>query len=127
MRTPFQNLLAFNNEVEQHWTALGECLEKDGLLTADLKEQVRRVLAQGNGCEYCKAKGNPDPSQYDEKAAICTAFAEAFLHSKGQTSPNVTAILKEYLTAEEIGELLAFISFTTASQYFGALNQLQPN
>ncbi|MER2107329.1 MAG: carboxymuconolactone decarboxylase family protein [Solibacillus sp.] len=127
MSTPFQQLLAFNNEVEQNWTALGECLEQDGFLPATLKEQVRRVLAQQNGCEYCKAKGKPNSSHYDEKIAICTAFTEAFLQSRGQTSPNVTAVLKDYLTKEEIGELLAFICFTTASQYFGALHQLQPS
>ena len=125
--TPFQQLLGFNLEVQEQWASLGETLEKDGFLTATLKEQVRRILAQENGCQYCKAKGKPDPTLYDEKTAICTGYAEAFLKTKGHTSLNVTLVLKDYLSDEEISELLAFICFTTASQYFGALMHLPPS
>ncbi|WP_336046266.1 carboxymuconolactone decarboxylase family protein [Solibacillus ferritrahens] len=124
--TPFQQLLGFNQQVQEQWSSLGETLEKDGFLSATLKEQVRRILAQENGCQYCKAKGKPDPLLYDEKTAICTGFAQAFLKTKGHTPLNVTLVLKKYLSDEEISELLAFISFTTASQYFGALMQLLP-
>ena len=126
MTTPFQQLFAFNTVVQQQWAQLGETLERDGHLSAALKEQVRRTLAQQNGCRYCQAKGAPEPALYDEKTSVCTAFAEAFLQGKGHTSPNVTAVLNTYLTAEEKGELLAFICFTTASQYMGALMQLEP-
>lgn len=123
--TPFQQLLAYNQDIQAAWTQLGSTLEKDQWLSAKLKEEVRRTLAQKNGCEYCKAKGKPNPADYDEKTAVCTGFAEAFLASKGQTSASITAVLKDYLSDAEISELLAFICFTTASQYFGALMQLQ--
>ncbi|KPN95968.1 hypothetical protein [Lysinibacillus sp. ZYM-1] len=123
--TPFQQLLGYNEEIQFHWLQLGETLEKDGHLSAHLKEEVRKTLAQKNGCQYCQAKGKPDPQHYDEKTAVCTGFAEAFLIAKGHTAPNVTAVLKEYLTKAEISELLAFICFTTAQQYFGALMQLK--
>lgn len=123
--TPFQQLLAYNQDIQAAWAQLGSTLEKDQWLSAKLKEEVRRTLAQKNGCEYCKAKGKPNPADYDEKTAVCTGFAEAFLASKGQTSASITAVLKDYLSDAEISELLAFICFTTASQYFGALMQLQ--
>lgn len=122
--TPFQQLLGYNGSILEYWNKLSHEFEKDGRLPAKLKEEVRRTLAQKNGCLYCKAKGKPNPVDYDEKTAVCTGFAEAFLAGKGQTSPNVTAVLKEYLTDAEISELIAFICFTTASQYFGALMQL---
>lgn len=122
--TPFQQLLGYNDLILTYWNKLGNEFEKDGHLSAKLKEEVRRTLAQKNGCLYCKAKGKPNPIDYDEKTAICTGFSEAFLISKGQTSPNVTKVLKEYLTDAEISELISFICFTTASQYFGALMQL---
>lgn len=125
--TPFQQLFGFNLQIQEQWASLGEALEKDGFLSATLKEQVRRILAQENGCQYCKAKGKPDPLLYDEKTAICTGYAQAFLKTKGHTPLNVTLVLKEYLSDEEISELLAFICFTTASQYFGALMQLPPS
>ena len=121
--TPFQQLLAFNEHILSSWNRLGEVLEKDGALSAGLKEEIRRTLAAQNGCDYCRAKGQPNPKQ-DEKTAVCTGFAEAFLSTKGRTSPRVTAVLKDYLSDTEISELLAFICFTTASQYFGALMQL---
>ena len=124
--TPFQRLLGHNQGVMTSWNALGDVLEKDGLLSAELKEQVRRTLAQNNGCEYCKAKGKPEPETYNEKTAIAVGFAEVFLKLKGNIPESSFNVLKEYLTEQEISELCAFICFTTASQYFGAMMKLMP-
>lgn len=123
--TPFQRLLGHNPEVMKAWANLGDVLEEDGLLRSELKEQVRRTLAQSNGCEYCKAKGKPDPEKFDEKTSIAVGFAEVFAKQKGDLSDSTFEILKEILTEEEISELCAFISFTTASHYFGALLKLE--
>ncbi|MFT4414741.1 carboxymuconolactone decarboxylase family protein [Fredinandcohnia humi] len=123
--TPFQKLLGHNVSVMERWTSLGEVLEEDGFLSSKLKEQVRRTLAQGNGCEYCKAKGKPDPSQYDEKIATAVGFAEVFLQQKGSIQDSVFNVLKETLSEGEISELCAFITFTTAQQYFGAMMKLE--
>jgi len=124
--TPFQELLNFDKTIQTLWGKMGEAFEKENYLSASLKEEVRKTLAQENGCLYCKAKGKPNPRIYDEKTAVCTGYAEAFLKSKGQTSHKVTEILNDYLTKDEKDELLAFICFTTASQYLGALQQLKP-
>ena len=124
--TPFQELLNFNPTIQHLWGNISEELEKDNYLTSHLKEEVRKTLAQENGCLYCKAKGKPDPTTYDEKTAVCTGYAKAFLQSKGHTSPSVTNVLNEYLSKEEKDELLTFICFITASQYLGAIQQLQP-
>ncbi|AWB44880.1 alkylhydroperoxidase [Paenibacillus sp. CAA11] len=123
--TPFQKLLGHNKEVMNAWNQLGDALEKDGRLSAQLKEQVRRTLAQNNGCEYCKAKGKPEPHLFDEKISLAVGFAEIFIKQKGDLSDGIFNVLKESLTDEEISELCAFITFTTASQYFGALMQLE--
>ncbi len=48
--TPFQQLLGYNPSIMESWNTLGTNLEGDGCLSAPLKEQVRRVLAQQNGC-----------------------------------------------------------------------------
>jgi len=124
--TPFQRLLGHNLEVMQGWCYLGTVLEKEGFLSSELKEQVRRSLAQSNGCEYCKAKGKPDLDHFDEKTSIAIAFSEVFLKQKGEIPDSSFEILQEYMTEEEISELCAFISFTTASQYFGAMMKLEP-
>lgn len=124
--TPFQRLLGHNKEVMERWSQLGDVLEKDGLLSAKLKEQVRRTLAQSNGCEYCKVKGKPDPSLFDEKTSIAIGFAEVFLKKRSDISDSHFNILKDYFTEEEISELCAFITFTTAQQNFGAIMKLEP-
>ena len=123
--TPFQKLLGHNVNIMEKWNSLSEELEKDGLLSSMLKEEVRRTLAQENGCEYCKAKGKRDDKYYDEKITVSVGFAQAFLFSKGKTSPTIVNVLKEYFSDAEISELIAFICFSTASQYFGALMQLK--
>lgn len=123
--TPFQRLLGHNKEVAASWSSLGDILERDGLLSAKLKEQVRRVLAQTNGCEYCKAKGKPEPHLYDEKTSIAVGFAEVFLKYKKENIPDFAFnLLRETFSDEEISELCAFLCFTTAQQYFGATMQL---
>lgn len=124
--TPFQRLLGYNVDVLNGWNQLGDVLEKDLNLSSHLKEQVRRTLAQSNGCEYCKAKGKPESHLFDEKTSIAVGFAEVFLKQKGDISEAQFNILKEYLSEAEISELIAFITFTTASQYFGAIMRLEP-
>ena len=123
--SPFQRLLGHNIEVMKGWSRLGDVLEKDGLLSAELKEQVRRTLAQSNGCEYCKAKGKPELEKFNEKISIAVGFAEVFLKQKGDISNAIFDILGECFSEEEISELCAFIAFTTASQYFGAMLRLE--
>ncbi|MUK87841.1 carboxymuconolactone decarboxylase family protein [Ornithinibacillus sp. L9] len=122
--TPFQRLLGHNKDVMEGWSQLGDVLEKNGILKSNLKEQVRRTLAQSNGCEYCKAKGKPDTGKFDEKTSIAVGFAEVFLKQKGDIADSTFDVLRECFTEDEISELCAFISFTTASQYFGAIMKL---
>ncbi len=57
--TPFQKLLGHNPKILSSWTRLEKDLIEEGTLSLDVKEQVRRTLAQSNGCAYCKAKGKP--------------------------------------------------------------------
>lgn len=126
--TPFQKLLGHNKKIVEAWSFLGEVLENNGLLSSRLKEQVRRALAQSNGCEYCKAKGKPDPTEFDEKTSIAIGFVEVFLkHQKGNIPDYAYKIVKEYFSDEEISELFAFICYTTAQQYFGAIMKLEPS
>lgn len=123
-QTPFQNLLGHHLKVMEAWSNLGEELEKGGHLSVELKEQVRRTLAQENGCEYCKAKGKPDPNKIDEKTSIAIGFADLFTKQKSTISNSTFNILKQFFSDEEISELCAFICFMTAQQYFGAMLNL---
>ncbi|MDN4525017.1 carboxymuconolactone decarboxylase family protein [Fictibacillus fluitans] len=123
--SPFQQLLGHNPEIMNKWNDLGSLLAEEGELSSMLKEQVRRTLAQGNGCEYCKAKGRPEPHLFDEKTSIAVGLADVFLKVKGDIPDSVFMVLKEIFSDEEISELCAFIAFATASQYFGAMTGLK--
>ncbi|MFJ7752451.1 carboxymuconolactone decarboxylase family protein [Peribacillus muralis] len=121
--SPFQRLF-HSEEILQKWSDLSECMSADGNLSMELKENVRRVLAFGNGCSYCQAKGRPlRASEIKESYAL--GFTEVFLTQREKTGEQFFHVLKEALTDEEISELLAFICFTTAQQYFGALMELE--
>jgi alkylhydroperoxidase family enzyme len=123
--TPFQQLF-YSQHILDRWNSLSEALSGDGALSCELKEQVRRVLAFGNGCEYCRAKGKPEDME-DAKTSYAVAFAEVFLIQREKTEEKFFDVLKEMFTDEEISELIAFICFTTAQQYFGALMDLKPD
>ena len=124
-RTKFERLLGHNIEIQGNWSKLGESLNNAGQLSPTLKEQVRRTLAQRNGCEYCRAKGKPDQIQFDEQTAVAVGFAEVFLKMKGEIPSSIIEVLKETFTEAEISELCAFITFMTASQNVGAMLGLE--
>lgn len=123
--TPFERLLGYNPRMMQQWSALGETITADGKLSAELKEQVRRTLAQQNGCAYCQAKGKPAVHSFDERTALAVGFAEVFLRMKGETPASAIDVLHETFSDAEISELCACIAFLTASQYVGAMLGLE--
>lgn len=122
--TPFEKILGHNVDILQAWSHLHEVVVKKGLLSATLKEQVRRTLAQQNGCEYCQAKGMPQRHLFDEKTTVAVAFAEVFLKEKGNVPSSAVHVLQQTFCDAEISELVAFITFITASQYVGAILKL---
>ena len=124
--TPFERLLGHNPDVLGEWVKLEESLWGSSTFTPQLREQVRRVLAFGNQCEYCMAKGKPSDVHPDPKEALAVAFAQAFIHDHRAIDDSSFAVLREEFTEAEIAELTAFISFVTASQMFGAALKLQP-
>ncbi|MEL3711637.1 carboxymuconolactone decarboxylase family protein [Staphylococcus borealis] len=125
-QTPFQKLLGHQDKIMQSWSQLSDVLESDGTLSKTLKEEIRRMLAQKNGCQYCKAKGQPTGSLKDEKSSICIGFTEVFIKMGDHIPDNIIKVLQDNLTTEEIVELIAFITFTNAQQNFGAIMKLQP-
>lgn len=123
--SPFERLLGHNAEILGQWTGLEKAFFNEGVLSPKLKEQVRRVLAHGNKCEYCMAKGKPDSSVYDEQISLAAGFAEVFLNHKSSINDQTFNILRECFSDTEISELISFICFITASQTFGAVMDLK--
>lgn len=71
-----------------------------------------------------QGKGKPEPHLFDEKISIAVGFAEVFIKQKDISDAQFD-ILRGYFSEAEISELLSFITFTTASQYFGAIMKLE--
>ncbi|MEU6716377.1 hypothetical protein ABZ897_33350 [Nonomuraea sp. NPDC046802] len=124
--TGFQRLLGHNAAILTAWEHLEETLITKGTLTPELKEQVRRVLAFGNGCEYCQAWGSAADSHPDPKESLAVALAELMLQGPRDITDAQFDVLRSEFTDAEISELLAWITFITASQTIGAVLRLKP-
>ncbi|WP_323704131.1 carboxymuconolactone decarboxylase family protein [Mammaliicoccus sp. Dog046] len=122
--TPFQKILGHNRKIYNSWNELSNVLENEGYLSMSLKEELRRILAQKNGCQYCKAKGKPTHQFTDEKSSVCIGFVEVYLKMKENIPSYIIETLKETLTDEELIELITFTLFTTAQQHFGSILQI---
>ena len=123
--TPFQQLLGHNKNILEKWASLEEAVFSSDTFSAELKEEVRRILAFNNGCEYCKAKGAPSKTITDSRIQSAVRIAD-MSGKKTQISEEKFSALKEAFTDGEIAELMALICFITACQRFGALLDLAP-
>jgi alkylhydroperoxidase family enzyme len=120
--TPHERLIGHNAGILERWLALEEAFVKSATFEPELREQVRRALAFGNRCEYCMAKaGPPDPGQQSTRIALATAFAGVAGTDHRHITEEHINVLREEFSEREIAELLAFISFVTAAQMFGAM------
>lgn len=125
--TSFDKLLGHLPSVQEKWNALEDILKNEGQLSVDLKEKIRKILAQNSGCLYCKSKGKPIKKFTDEKSLVCIGFVDVYVSQKGQVPQSTIQVLTKTLTDLEIVELLAFVSFTHCQQEFGAMMNLQPS
>ena len=48
--TSFDKLLGHLPSVQEKWNALEDILKNEGQLSVDLKEEIRKILAQNSGC-----------------------------------------------------------------------------
>lgn len=124
--TPFQQLLGHHKDILEKWIALDKSFFSSDTFSAELKEEVRRVLAFNNGCEYCMAKGIPSENIMDSRIRLATWLADASTKKTHIDDHEFSKIKKEF-TDGEISELLAYICFMTACQRFGALLNLEPS
>lgn len=117
--------MGHNLEVMNCWNALETAFLTSSTFTAELKEEVRRVLAFMNQCEYCMSKGVPSNSIESERTRKAVEFAKLWKNHL-EISELAIASLKEHFTDAEISELCALISFLCASQRFGSGLGLKP-
>lgn len=121
-KTPFERLLGHVPEVLNKWDALELAFFNSNTFEAGFLEQLRRALAFNNQCHYCMAKaGPPDTNIEDNRLIVAMRFANKFSISHQSIDPHEIEQLQSYFSDEEIVELVAFCSFISASQQFGAV------
>ena len=104
------------------WDGLRRALTgPSSTLSPELKEQVRRTLAQRTGCAFCASLGDPAAEQPSARDSLAVAFAEAVAADHTAISDAQLAVLLEDFTVPEVVELLTWIVFEHAGQMFGAL------
>ncbi|HHT0591809.1 TPA: carboxymuconolactone decarboxylase family protein [Legionella anisa] len=119
--TPFERLLGHAPEILNQWGKLEVAFFQSKTFEADFLEQVRRALAFNNQCHYCMAKaGPPDKDPQGERLIEALRFANLFSITHESVDKNEITRLKNLFSEAEIAELIAFCSFISAAQKFGA-------
>jgi alkylhydroperoxidase family enzyme len=103
------------------WKSLDAELRFGGTLDPELKEQVRRSMAPGLGCEFCATLGGPPAEGLDPKVSLGIAYAQRIIQDHRDLDEGLFAVLREEFTESEIVELTIWICFMTAGQMFGAI------
>jgi alkylhydroperoxidase family enzyme len=119
--------MAHRPEILRPWAALdAEFFGTSSLVENSIKEEARRTLAQGAGCQFCASLGTPREEHPHPREALAVAFAELIANDHHQIDENMFAVLREEFSEDEIVELLAWICFKLGSNIFGALMKLAP-
>lgn len=121
--TPFQALF-HDSAVLRLWNRVEAAFDNSPTFDAAFLEQLRRVMAYANGCEYCMAKGQPaDPNP--GRVEVAVRFARDMALDHRALDRQRIEELKQYFSEPEISELVAYCAFTSASQKVGAVLGLE--
>jgi alkylhydroperoxidase family enzyme len=124
--TPYFNVMDHRKDISAKWMEMDEFLRFGGKLDSDLKEEVRRAVAQQSGCKFCASLGDPQPHYDDPRVAAAVRFGTAVAQSPVGVSDETFDDLRQHFNAEEIVELSCWISFMYGAEMFGAIMKLDP-
>jgi hypothetical protein len=114
-------------EITGKWREFDTFLRFSGLLDVDLKEEVRRAIAQHGGCKMCASLGEPQSSYKDPRMAAAVRFGSAVAQSPNKGVPDeVFDDVRAHFDAAEIVELSCWVSFVYGAEIFGGIMQLDP-
>jgi alkylhydroperoxidase family enzyme len=120
--TTADRILGHRPELLDAWDGLRRALTgPSSTLSPQLKEQVRRTLAQRTGCAYCASLGRPAAEHHDPKESLAVAFADAVAADHAAIGDAEVAVLLDELTIPQTVELLTWIVFEHAGQMLGSL------
>jgi alkylhydroperoxidase family enzyme len=118
-------IMGHRPEIMQRWGELDASMRFNGLLSPDLKEEVRRSLAPGIGCVSCASLGDAAEEHPERRESLAVAYAQLLMDSKA-IEDGTFEVLREEFTEPEIVELTCWALFMIASQGFGAVMHFEP-
>ena len=125
--TTADRVMGHRPELLEAWQNLGAALlGPSSTLPTQLKEEVRRTLAQKTGCRFCASLGQPSPDHATRRESLAVAFADAVASDHAAISDAQVQVLFDEFTIAEVVELLIWISFEYAGQTFGCLIADEP-
>lgn len=124
---PWYAVLAHRPDIVRCWSDLDAVFfSPTSTVSNEIKEQVRRTLAQGLGCRFCASLGTPRDEHPDTREALAVAFAELVKQDHRDVDESTFDVMREEFTDEEIVELVSWVCFSYGSNMFGALMNLAP-
>lgn len=124
----FYATLGHRPGIMKAWAAMDEAMMgEDTTLPPALKENVRRSLSQGVGCEYCASFGPPPPEGHDRRESLALAYVQLIAEDPTAIDDSTFEVLREDFTDEEILELTAWICFKLGANVLGAALKLEPS
>lgn len=124
--TPYYNIMDHRSDISRKWKEVDELLRFKGRLDPELKEEVRRAVAQLSGCRFCASLGDPKPGYDDARVAAAVRFGTAVARDPKSISDEDFDALRQHFSAEEIVELSCWVSFMYGAEMFGAIMNLDP-
>jgi alkylhydroperoxidase family enzyme len=98
-------------ELLEAWENLRHALlGPSSTLSPQLKEEVRRTLAQRTGCQFCASLGRPAEDHATRGASLAVAFTDAVARDHMAISEAQVKLLRDEFTVPQIVELLMWIS-----------------
>jgi alkylhydroperoxidase family enzyme len=125
--TTADRVMGHRPELLEAWENLKHALlGASSTLSAQLKEEVRRTLAQRTGCQFCASLGLPAGDHVTRSESLAVAFADAVALDHTAISEAQVKLLLDEFAVPQVVELLMWISFEYAGQMFGCLIGDQP-
>ena len=124
----FHKTMGHRPDIVEKWYELDGVMRFSGL-DPELKEEVRRVVAEDVGCTFCSSLGSSGASPRDKRTALAVAFAQAVGANMGNLrdiDDEIFDVLKQEFSEPEIVELTVWTLFMVAGSAFGALMKIPP-
>src|SRR6476620_1728699 len=118
----FERAMGLRPEIMKAWFELDAEIRFKGELDPWLKEEIRRNLALGIGCEFCSSLGAPNPE------TLAVTFAQLIcdnIHDLHAIDDEQFSVLREEFSEPAIVELVCWSLFLVAAQGFGAIMKVR--